>query len=131
MIEDEIREIVSDRADEGERLNALVDEFRRGRDVRELVPLLASEDAELVSITAWIFSELPEELYRAEDIVSRLRGLTAHVEPMVRFYALSAVYPFLNLTEPATQALLTKLVQDENDGVRMMAEAAVARLSST
>jgi hypothetical protein len=31
MIEDEIREIVSDRADEGERLNALVDEFRRGR----------------------------------------------------------------------------------------------------
>jgi len=131
MMEDEILEIVSDSADEGERLNALVDEFRRGRDVEELVPLLASENAELVSIAAWIFSELPEELYSAKEIVSQLRRLTAHVEPMVRFHALSAVYPFLNLAEPATQALMTKLVEDENDGVRKIAEAAVARLSST
>jgi HEAT repeat protein len=130
MIEDEILEIMSDSADGRERLNGLANEFRHGRDVRELVPLLGSQDAELVSIAAWIFSELPEGLYSADEIVSRLRGLTAHVEPMVRFHALSAVYPFLNLAEPATQALLTKLTQDENDGVRRIAEAAVARLSS-
>ena len=131
MIADEILEILSDGADEGEGLNALVDDFRRHRDVRELIPLLASEDVELVSIVAWIFSELPEELYGAEEIVSRLRGLTAHIEPRVRFHAFGAVYPFLNPADPATQALLTKLVEDENDGVRKIAQAAVARLSSS
>lgn len=131
MIEDEILNIVSDTEDGGERLNALVDEFRDGRDARELVPILGSENAELVSIAAWIFSELPKDLYGAEEIVSRLRGLTAHAEPLVRFHAFSALYPFLNLADPATRALLTKLVKDENEGVRKIAEAAVARLSSS
>lgn len=130
MMEDEILELVRDIADEGERLNALVDEFRHGRDVRELVPLLVSNNAEVVSIAAWILSELPEKLYSGEEIVLRLRRLTEHAEPMVRFHALSAVFPFLDLADRATETLLARLVADENDGVRKIAEAAVARLSS-
>ena len=127
-MEEEILEIISDDEDEGERLNVLVDGFRRGRDVRQVLPLLRSENAEVVAIGAWIFSELPESRYSADEIVSALRGLTTHADAMVRFHALSAVYPFLDPQMPSTRTMLSKLAADENEGVRMVAQAAVARL---
>ena len=130
-MEEEIIEIINDEADKGERLNLLVDEFRRGRDVSELLPLLRSENVEVVSIVAWIFSELPEELYSAEEFVSALRDLTEHADAMVRFHALSAAFPFLNAGDAATRTLLARLMEDENAGVRKIAEAAAARLHIT
>ena len=130
-MEDEITQIINDEVDEGERLNALVDEFRRGRDVGELLPLLRSENAEVVSIVAWILSELPEDLYDDEEFVSALRDITEHADAMVRFHALSAVFPFLRVRDAVTRTLLARLMEDENAGVRRIAEAAAARLHIT
>ena len=128
MIDREIRDIVEDAADSGERLNEIADQFRRGRDVNDLVVLLDSGDSELVSIGAWIVGELHFELYDVAEIMARLWKLVDHEDPAVRFHVLGALYPSLNWQDAATQSLLKKLRNDPNEGVRMRAEATTARL---
>lgn len=129
MIEDEILEVIESRSDNGERLNGIVDQFRCGREVTELSILLSSRYAEVVSIGAWILSELPFELYDSDDLVSLLRELTDHEDPTVRFNAFSALFPALDSRETSTQALVRKLRDDPNEGVRRSAESAASRLS--
>lgn len=129
MIDREIRAIADDAANRGERLNEIADQFRRGRDVNELLVLLDSSESELVSIAAWILGELHLELYEVGHIMSRLWKLVDHENPAVRFHAFGALYPALNWQDVATQSLLMKLRNDPNEGVRRSAEAAVARLS--
>lgn len=131
MIDSEILEIVTDAKDRGERLNEIVDQFRRGREVNQLIVLLDSGNSELVSIGTWILGELHFEFYNAGRFVLRLRELLDHKDPAVRFHAIGAVFPALNGQEVATQALLTKLRSDSNEVVRKTAEAAIARLSLT
>lgn len=128
MIANEILELVHGPEKAGERLNELVDQFRQGRDPEELTTLLWSHDDEVVSIAAWILSELPEVLYNNARIVSQLRALTEHAKAPIRFHAFSALYPLLGATDPATKALLTRMLSDPNDGVRKIAEAAAGRL---
>lgn len=129
MIDDEIAEILVDRTDDGRRLNQLVDEFRRGRSVAQVTALLDSKNPGFVSIGAWILGELPLDLYRSDDILSRLRNLTGHFDPMVRFHAIGALFPALNPIETGTRDLLQKLLSDPNDGVRKTAQMATNRLS--
>jgi HEAT repeat protein len=131
MIDDEVTELLADRTDDGRRLNQLVDEFRRGREVSQLAVLLDSKNPELVSIGAWILGELPLELYRSDDMLRRLRGLTGHSDPAVRFHAVGALFPALNPMETSTRDLLQKLLSDPNDGVRRAAQMAASRLSLT
>jgi hypothetical protein len=128
MIRNEILEIVHDIADKGDLLNAIVNEFRRGRDLTELKLLLNSTDPELVAIGVSILSELNFELYRSQDYVARLIELTDHEDPSVRFHALGALFPALDRENAATLTLLKKLLGDRNEGVRKSAEAAAARL---
>jgi hypothetical protein len=129
MIESEIRDIVGDTVSIGERLNGMVDQFRRGRDVSHLIVLLDSSHADLVSTGAWILSELHFELYNYDNVILRLRKLLDHADASVRFHALGALFPALNPQEADTQALLQTLRNDPNEGVRRSAEAATARLS--
>jgi hypothetical protein len=128
-IEDEILRALADPADDGTRINDIADQFRRGRDVRELLILLDSSNAELASMGSWILGELRFELYNSEPILSRLRKLTDHDEPAVRFHASGALFPALNSQDATTQALLQKLLRDPNEGVRRAAVAAADRLS--
>ena len=128
MIESEILDIVADKTDSGKRLNALVDQFRHGRNVFDLVTVLSSSNPELVAIGAWILGELPFELYNTDDLISRLRELTNHKDPAVRFSAFGALFPALDRTDTSTQALLRKMCNDPNEGVRRSAEAAASRL---
>jgi HEAT repeat protein len=130
MIEQEIAEIEADKNDTGERLNRLIDEFRRGRDVNDLVPLLESSNSLYVSLGVYILGELPLELYNSDALISRLRDLTGHSSPAVRFNALGAIFPVLSATDVSTQAMLRRLLGDENEGVRNAAQAAAARLLS-
>lgn len=67
-------------------------------------------------------------IYNSDAVISRLRALTDHPDPAVRFHALGALYPALNPQEAATDALLRKLRADQDEGVRRSAEAAAARL---
>lgn len=131
MIEAEVLEILADTnvAKGGERFNEIIEQFRAGRNVRELLVLLDSSRAELVSIGAWMLGELPFELYSSDDYTLRLQTLLEHQSPEVRFHALGALFPSFQPEDPATQELLRKLRSDPNEGVRMTAEAATARLS--
>jgi len=129
MIKTEIRGIIEDSADNGERLNELVDQFRLGRDVTDLLSLLNSENPELVAIGAWILGELPLELYDSELVLSPLRKLTEHIDPAVRFQSLGALFPSLDREQSTTRDLLRKMCDDPNIGVRESARAAAARLN--
>ena len=124
MIEQEILAIVADQTDEGERLNDVADQFRRGREVHQLVHLLDSENAELVSIGAWILGEIHYESYCDDVFISRLRKLTDHMDSGVRFHALGALFPALRAEDPTARALVRKLLRDPNEGIRRAAEAA-------
>ena len=128
MNELEILEIVRGTSDKGESLNAIADEFRRGRDVHELIPLLDSSDAELVAAGAWLLGELHLARYNSDQFISRLRKLTDHRDPMVRFHAFGALYPALDPQNITTYQLVNKLLLDPNDGVRRSAQAAAMRL---
>ena len=63
MIQEELLNLIRDSTCVGERLNEIVDQFRAGRDVLDLVNLLDSNNTELVSIGAWILSELQFHIY--------------------------------------------------------------------
>jgi hypothetical protein len=130
MFELEILEAIRAAASGADRLNGIVDEFRRGRDVAEVGAILQSGDSELLSIGAWILSELPIELYNnSESMIARLRELLDHPAAPVRFHALGALYPALDWSRPESQALLYKLLQDPNEGVRRCAEKVASQLS--
>lgn len=128
MIESEILEVVKNASPEG--LEELVDEFRRGRDLSDLIALLDSSETEPVSIGAWILGELQLKHYSSDSVVVRLQRLLDHQDPAVRFHALGALFPTLNPNDPATQTLLQKMRTDANEGVRKAAEAAAARCSA-
>ncbi|MEO0460609.1 MAG: HEAT repeat domain-containing protein [Myxococcota bacterium] len=125
MIEQEIRSIIEDRADDGDRLNGIVDGFREGRKTTELLPLLDARDSELVSIATWILSEIPTKLYCGDEaILSRLKMLVFHEEPSVRFGALNALLPTMSASDSEARDLLKRLLHDPNEGVRLAARAA-------
>ena len=130
MIMEEIERILEDSDDDGRALNVLVDEFRVGRDVKELSRLLSSQNDEIVSIGAWMLSELHFDLYRDTILVEELFRLTEHHDSSVRFNALGAVFPALNLDNNESRALLERLKNDENEGVRRKAVAAARSLGS-
>jgi hypothetical protein len=130
MIEPELLEAARDPAESGRRLDEIADPFRRGRDVSDLLALPDAGNAELVSLGAWILSELRFELYGSDRVISRLRRLVGHEDASVRFHALGALFPALGRQDLATGALLSKLRCDPHEVVRQSAEAAAARLSS-
>ena len=131
MIEDEVFEILRHKDGHGGVLNEMADQFRRGRDARELIDLLDSDRADVVSIGLWILNDLPFKLYNRDTFLLRLRTLLAHSDSSVRFHALGALFPAFNANDPDDQALLRKLRNDPNEGVRGAAEAAAARLGLT
>lgn len=114
MIDQEIMKLMTSSEDPGERLNEIVDEFREGRDVEEVIVLLDSRNPDLVSFGAWILGELPTDRYNRDDIVSRLRDLTRHDDSGVRFAALGALYSTLLPEDGSTRALLEEMCRDPN-----------------
>ena len=128
MIRDEILSLKADSEDSGAGLNAIVDEFRGGRRIREIFALLSDGDAELVSVGVWILYELPFESYATRDFIERLYELVEHYDARVRFGALGALFPALRADDQRTKDLLKNLRDDPDEGVRMSADAAAARL---
>jgi len=102
MIENEVLEILN--SESVDSLTALVDQFREGRDTDELLRLLLSDDDRVVNIGVLIASEIAADHYNTEVFIRRLRELTNHALPSVRFYALGAIFPIDNPTEPGSGA---------------------------
>ena len=109
-------------------MNRLVDEFRNGRDTVQLLVALDSDEDEIVSLAAWVLAELPVGRYDDGELLDRLRGLTGHPDPAVRFHAVMALFPSLGADALFTQDLLDRLVQDPSEAVRKVAHAARGRL---
>ena len=123
-----ILEAIADPSRAAERLGALVDEYRRGRDIHLLLPAMESEDEEIVSLAAWIVSEIPTDRYRDTEIVPRLRRLVRHRDAAVRCHAFVAIFPVLRAEEPDTRSLVDGLLQDPSAAVRTAARAADSQL---
>lgn len=102
----------------------LVDEYREGRDPTSLLKTLCSTDEELIRVSAWILSEVRPETYDSIEFRKRLFDLTVHRTPAVRLHAFNALFPLLDRTDPITIEMTTRLLHDENEGVRMIARAA-------
>ena len=114
----------------GRRINQIADEFRTGRDAHELIELLDSPNAEIVSLGAWILGEIATKFYNFHPFISRLWKLTDHDDCTVRFNALGALFPVLNWRDTATRNMVEKLRGDHNEGVRKRAEAIFELLSN-
>lgn len=114
--------------DQADELNLLADDFRKGRDPSELLYLLQSCDSELVQIGAWIASEIPFDRYNTPAFISKLKELSGHEKPLVRFYALGALFPSFDKADPASLDLICRLRRDDDEGVRIRAEATARSL---
>ena len=88
----------------------------------EIIEVLDAGDAELVSLGAWILSELDFGLYDSDDFISRLRRLLDSEDSAVRFNALSALFPFFLSAKQDSFSLIKKMMMDPNKGVRICAE---------
>ena len=128
MIETEVLTIVNGTGDRPGDLNSLVDQFRDGRDSEDLLSLLRSENNELVRIGAWMTGEISFDRYNTPFFIDRLRELTNHEIPAIRFHALKALYPSLDPMQQETRDLIAKSRNDANEGVRLTAEAAAKTL---
>jgi HEAT repeat protein len=119
----EILEIVND----ADRLGLLADQFRQGRDIGDLMVLLNSKNEEIVRIGVWIAGEVKVDPANAQPLIVRLHQLITHDDPSIRFHAIGALFPYLDLADPAANEMLVRLSRDPNDGVRAIAEAALKR----
>ena len=130
MIEREVLEIFEapSESDGGDLLHEFINQFRSGRDVNELMPLLDSSDPRLVWTGAMTLGEVRFDRYNSDSFIERLRKLLDHEDATVRFCSLGAIYPALSRDLDGTRVLLEKLRNDPNEGVREGAEAATARL---
>jgi hypothetical protein len=130
MLEDEIKQILGNPADYGSGLNKLADDFRRGRDKLELIRLLDSNDAEVVSSAAWILKEIPEHIYNSPKFIGRLHRLIFHDVFDVRFSAFGALFPLLSPADAATMGLLKRMKSDPRDDLVEAATRAEERWHS-
>lgn len=128
MIRQPIEYLLKNSETEPEAFDQLVDEYREGRNPGELLQLIGSSDNNLVRIGAWILSEIRASNYDTSEFRSRLIKLTEHQEPAIRLHSLNALFPLLDHGDPVAVKLIATLQSDTNDGVRMMADAAAAKL---
>ena len=128
MIVKELERILKNPGRQSATFDSLVDDFREGRDAFELIELLDSANDELVQIGCYILGEIQTSKYDNELFRKRLRQLTTHSVPAIRLHSFNAIFPFLGSGNTATVEIVTRLLADENDGVRMTATAAARRL---
>ena len=128
MIVSELKRLVKNCEDEPAAFDRLVDAYRDERDTSELLELLSCPDDDLVRISAWILSEVRASKYDTIEFRTRLFELTRHPNPAVRLHSLNALFPFLEPSDSNATELITRLQADDNEGVRMIADAAATRL---
>ena len=128
MIMNDVKRLLKNSEDEPEAFDRLLDEYRETRNTAELLELLGDSDEELVRVSAWILSEIRASKYDTTEFRSRLIELTRHETPAIRIHSLNALFPLLQHGDPAAIRLIVRLQADENEGVRMMADAAATQL---
>lgn len=120
-VADVIRTLVeSDERSVGKYVNKVADEFRRGADLRDLLPLITHSDARFVSVGAWIASEVVVGT-RGREIFEELTDLLLHKDPVVRFEAIKSVSQLVQPDDQIAIGSLIRLSIDDDAGVRRQA----------
>lgn len=96
-VNDLIEELMSnpDCRESGVTANRLLAEYQRGAPVESLRRLLQSADDRVVSVGAWIASELSDE---GKSLLSDACELLTHPSKHVRFYSIDCVHCWAGAT---------------------------------
>jgi hypothetical protein len=108
----------SSAADRDELAVELLDEFQRGRPIGELLPLLRSQDGNVVQVGIWIASELGAS---AKPLLADVVPLLGHARPAVRFFALDCVLVGASIADSSALASAVLLTDDPAPAVRWKA----------
>ncbi len=100
--------------------NRIANFYRRGENLRTLVPLLTHKDPQIASAGAWIASEVVG-IGRGREIFDELFQMLYNPDPAVRFWPISAVACLATASDTAELQKLITLIADENIGVRNQA----------
>ena len=130
MICQEIVEIIGI-ADDGSALNDLADQFRLGRDIKDIIPALSSGDINIILCAIWIVGELPSHIYNNELVLDFIYPLLNNSSAAVRLGALSALFPVFEKSDARALLYLEKLNFDSNEVIRSCAEKALLKLRET
>jgi len=104
----------------GKFVNQVADSYRQGANLLSLIPLLEHSDPRLVSVAAWIASEVVDGI-RGREIFQSLATLLQHSDPAVRFGVVESI---ALLAKPEDHSVVHRflfLTADPNPGVRQQA----------
>lgn len=111
----------------GKFANQAADSYRQGADLRTLVPLLEHSDSRLVSVAAWIVSEVVDGV-RGREVFDAIAPLLHHSDPAVRFSVIESVAMLVRPEEHSIIHELFMLAVDPNPGVRQQALCWLCRI---
>lgn len=119
---DTFMDLMQNASDEhaGHLLNSFADEFRGGRTLLDLAPMLQSADSRFVVAAAWIAGEVAPAA-RIREIIHFLVPLLRHPDAAVRFEAMKSVADGLEASDAAAMMDVLRLLGDPNSGVRRQA----------
>lgn len=127
---DEVAQILSNTKDDGKGMNDLADKFRNGRKASDILLLIDSKDEVLISQGLWLLNELPADYYDKPTFVTRLQRLIDHKSPVVRWHSFGALFSLFDYESLSATKLIENMLSDENEGVRMSAEAALKQINN-
>jgi hypothetical protein len=114
-------------ADDESQALSLLSQFHRGAPLDYLRPLLLSPDPRLVSLGAWIASELGEQ---GKPLLHLVGGLLTHPAKGVRFDIIDCVLLWAGPSGGCEIAQVVQLIADPEKAVRWKVMGFLARASS-
>jgi hypothetical protein len=114
----------------GKIVNQVADSYRRGADLRSLIPLLEHSDPRIVSIATWIVSEVVDEI-RGRELFDALVPLIHHSDPAIRFGVIESIVLLVAHDEHSIMQKFFLLAADPNPGVRQQALYWLCRIPDT
>lgn len=128
MTEYETEQLLNSGKSRDPMIERFLDEFRGGRDTRDLMSFLESSNISLIEAALYILKELKSNSYRWNILMDRIWTLTEHEDFQVRFQAICAISPFLSPDSEMTRKLLRRGTEDEGLGIRNLSSRIMNRL---
>ena len=110
----------SDQDSVGKIVNQVADAYRRGANLRDLIPLLEHSDPRIVSVAAWIASEVIDGI-RGHELLDAIVPLLHHPDPTIRFGVIENIALLVRPDQDSIIQSLFMLAADPNPGVRQQA----------
>jgi hypothetical protein len=130
MIEDDVIDMM--RRQDADARAELMDEFRKGRDVRDMLCLLHSKNEQVLWWTLYVVTEVIFDRVSAAAILPRLQELSKGADPKMREWALNALLSTLADFggDASMMAILNRMAEDSDTEVKESANATIARMKA-